>query len=155
MVDRSHSAGVVGPTGAWRERNCTQTHGRWTSTPAHGKGFRRSHGRLHHRTKKRLSTCCVSAAVRTCSPTQWPRRCGCQHRGVSHAERGQQAQQAGGERDVFPRQDAGCRFRHQADQSAICAVMLYDAKLSQSHAARMLEEGIYVTILPLSGGAQR
>ena len=30
-------------------------------------------------------------------------------------------------------------------QSAICAVMLYDAKLSQIYAARMQEEGIYVT----------
>ena len=30
-------------------------------------------------------------------------------------------------------------------QSAICAVMLYDAKLSQSFAAQMLDEGIYVT----------
>ena len=30
-------------------------------------------------------------------------------------------------------------------QSAICAVMLYDAKLSQVYAARMQEEGIYVT----------
>ena len=30
-------------------------------------------------------------------------------------------------------------------QSAICAVMLYDAPLSQRYAARLLEEGIYVT----------
>ena len=30
-------------------------------------------------------------------------------------------------------------------QSAICAVMLYDAKLSQVYAAKLLEEGIYVT----------
>ena len=30
-------------------------------------------------------------------------------------------------------------------QSAICAVMLYDAKLSQVYAAKMQEEGIYVT----------
>ena len=30
-------------------------------------------------------------------------------------------------------------------QSAICAVMLYDAPLSQKYAKRMLEEGIYVT----------
>ena len=30
-------------------------------------------------------------------------------------------------------------------QSAICAVMLYDAKLSQDFAARLLDEGTYVT----------
>lgn len=39
--------------------------------------------------------------------------------------------------------DAG--FDIKPTQSAICAVMLYDAKLSQDFAARMLEEGIYVT----------
>lgn len=39
--------------------------------------------------------------------------------------------------------DAG--FDIKPTQSAICAVMLYDAKLSQDFAARLLEEGIYVT----------
>ena len=36
-------------------------------------------------------------------------------------------------------------FDIKPTQSAICAVMLYDAKLSQDFAARMLKEGIYVT----------
>ena len=36
-------------------------------------------------------------------------------------------------------------FDIKPTQSAICAVMLYDAKLSQTYAARMLDEGIYVT----------
>ncbi len=35
-------------------------------------------------------------------------------------------------------------FDIKPTQSAICALMLYDAKLSQDFAARMLEEGIYV-----------
>lgn len=35
-------------------------------------------------------------------------------------------------------------FDIKPTQSAICAVMLYDAKLSQDVAAKMLEEGIYV-----------
>ena len=39
--------------------------------------------------------------------------------------------------------DAG--FDIKPTQSAICAVMLYDAKLSQDFAAAMQEEGIYVT----------
>jgi glycine C-acetyltransferase len=38
--------------------------------------------------------------------------------------------------------DAG--FDIKPSKSAICAVMLYDAKLSQDMAARLLEEGIYV-----------
>ena len=36
-------------------------------------------------------------------------------------------------------------FDIKPTQSAICAVMLYDAKLSQDFATRMLHEGIYVT----------
>ncbi len=36
-------------------------------------------------------------------------------------------------------------FDIKPTQSAICAVMLYDAKLSQDFAAKMLEHGIYVT----------
>lgn len=36
-------------------------------------------------------------------------------------------------------------FDIKPTQSAICAVMLYDAKLSQIYAARLQEEGIYVT----------
>ncbi|MDR0769252.1 MAG: glycine C-acetyltransferase [Dysgonamonadaceae bacterium] len=39
--------------------------------------------------------------------------------------------------------DAG--FDIKPTQSAICAVMLYDAKLSQEMARRLLDEGIYVT----------
>ena len=36
-------------------------------------------------------------------------------------------------------------FDIKPTQSAICAVMLYDAPLSQRYAAKLLEEGIYVT----------
>ncbi len=35
-------------------------------------------------------------------------------------------------------------FDIKPTQSAICAVMLYDAKLSQEFAAKLLDEGIYV-----------
>ena len=44
---------------------------------------------------------------------------------------------------VAQMQKAG--FDIKPTQSAICAVMLYDAKLSQDMAARLLKEGIYVT----------
>ena len=36
-------------------------------------------------------------------------------------------------------------FDIKPTQSAICAVMLYDAKLSQEFAARLQEEGVFVT----------
>jgi glycine C-acetyltransferase len=39
----------------------------------------------------------------------------------------------------------GAGFDIKPTQSAICAVMLYDARLSQDFAARLLDEGIYVT----------
>ena len=35
-------------------------------------------------------------------------------------------------------------FDIKPTKSAICAVMLYDAKLSQEFAAKLLDEGIYV-----------
>lgn len=38
-----------------------------------------------------------------------------------------------------------CGFDIKPTQSAICAVMLYDAKLSQEMAAKLQEEGIFVT----------
>ena len=36
-------------------------------------------------------------------------------------------------------------FDIKPTQSAICAVMLYDAKLSQVYASKLLDEGVYVT----------
>jgi len=44
----------------------------------------------------------------------------------------------------FMERMTGLGFDIKPTQSAICAVMLYDAKLSQEFAARLLEEGIYV-----------
>ncbi|AGY52713.1 Putative 8-amino-7-oxononanoate synthase/2-amino-3-ketobutyrate coenzyme A ligase [Bacteroidales bacterium CF] len=47
--------------------------------------------------------------------------------------------------DYFVKKMKSAGFDIKPTQSAICAVMLYDAKLSQQFASRMLEEGIYVT----------
>jgi len=44
----------------------------------------------------------------------------------------------------FTKQMLAAGFDIKPTQSAICAVMLYDAKLSQVFAAKLLEEGIYV-----------
>lgn len=46
--------------------------------------------------------------------------------------------------DYFMEKMLAAGFDIKPTQSAICAVMLYDAKLSQEFAARLLEEGIYV-----------
>ena len=47
--------------------------------------------------------------------------------------------------NYFGDQMTAAGFDIKPTQSAICADMLYDAKLSQIYAARMQEEGIYVT----------
>jgi glycine C-acetyltransferase len=46
--------------------------------------------------------------------------------------------------DYFINEMKAAGFDIKPTESAICAVMLYDAKLSQEFAARLLEEGIYV-----------
>lgn len=46
--------------------------------------------------------------------------------------------------DYFISRMIAAGFDIKPSKSAICAVMLYDAKLSQEFAARLLEEGIYV-----------
>lgn len=47
--------------------------------------------------------------------------------------------------DYFVDKMKAAGFDIKPTQSSICAVMLYDAKLSQDMAARLLDEGIYVT----------
>ncbi|MGI6073815.1 MAG: glycine C-acetyltransferase [Fermentimonas sp.] len=47
--------------------------------------------------------------------------------------------------DYFVSKMKAAKFDIKPTQSAICAVMLYDAKLSQTFAEELLEEGIYVT----------
>ena len=47
--------------------------------------------------------------------------------------------------DYFLAKMQEAKFDIKPTESAICAVMLYDAKLSQQFAADLLEEGIYVT----------
>ncbi len=46
--------------------------------------------------------------------------------------------------DYFMQKMTNAGFYIKPTQSAICAVMLYDAKLSQQFAAKLLDEGIYV-----------
>ena len=48
-------------------------------------------------------------------------------------------------RDFYKDRMMATGFDIKPTQSAICAVMLYDARLSQVFAARMQDEGIYVT----------
>ena len=47
--------------------------------------------------------------------------------------------------EYFVGQMKAAGFDIKPTQSAICAVMLYDAKLAQEVATKLLDEGIYVT----------
>ena len=46
--------------------------------------------------------------------------------------------------EYFVKKMKAAGFDIKPTQSAICAVMLYDARLSQKMAAKLLDEGIYV-----------
>lgn len=146
MVDESHSAGVVGPTG----RGVSEffnTYGRvdiYTGTL--GKAFGGAMGgfttgrkeiidMLRQRSRPYLfsnsvAPAIVGAALETFKMLD-----------ESNAIHDKLVENVNYFRDKM--MVAG--FDIKPTQSAICAVMLYDAKLSQVYAAKLQEEGIYVT----------
>lgn len=146
MVDESHSAGVVGPTG----RGVSEffnTYGRvdiYTGTL--GKAFGGAMGgfttgrkeiidMLRQRSRPYLfsnsvAPAIVGAALETFKILD-----------ESNAIHDKLVENVNYFRDKM--MVAG--FDIKPTQSAICAVMLYDAKLSQVYAAKLQEEGIYVT----------
>jgi glycine C-acetyltransferase len=71
MVDESHSAGVVGATG--HGANCIRHTAAWISTPERWAKLSVVRWEDLRQAAKRLSTCCVNAAVRICSLIHWLR----------------------------------------------------------------------------------
>jgi len=146
MVDESHSAGVVGATGHGVSE-FFNTYGRvdiYTGTL--GKAFGGAMGGfttgrreiielLRQRSRPYLfsnsvAPAVVGAALETFRMLEESDE---QHtRLVANVEYFRKRMQTAG-------------FDIKPTQSAICAVMLYDARLSQDFAARMQQEGIYVT----------
>lgn len=146
MVDESHSAGVVGPTG----RGVSEffnTYGRvdiYTGTL--GKAFGGAMGgfttgrkeiidMLRQRSRPYLfsnsvAPAIVGAALETFKMLD-----------ESNAIHDKLVENVNYFRDKM----MAAGFDIKPTQSAICAVMLYDAKLSQVYAAKLQEEGIYVT----------
>lgn len=146
MVDESHSAGVVGPTG----RGVSEffnTYGRvdiYTGTL--GKAFGGAMGgfttgrkeiidMLRQRSRPYLfsnsvAPAIVGAALETFKILD-----------ESNAIHDKLVENVNYFRDKM----MAAGFDIKPTQSAICAVMLYDAKLSQVYAAKLQEEGIYVT----------
>ena len=146
MVDESHSAGVVGPTGHGVSE-LYKTYGRvdiYTGTL--GKAFGGAMGGfttgrkeiidlLRQRSRPYLfsnsvAPAIIGAALETFKMLK-----------ESNALHDKLVNNVNYFRDKM----IAAGFDIKPTQSAICAVMLYDAKLSQVFAAKMQEEGIYVT----------
>ena len=146
MVDESHSAGVVGKTGHGVSE-LTDTYGRvdiYTGTL--GKAFGGALGGfttgrkeiidlLRQRSRpylfsNSLAPCIIGASLEVFKMLKESNEL--HDRLVENVNYFRDKMMAAG-------------FDIKPTQSAICAVMLYDAKLSQIFAAKMQEEGIYVT----------
>ena len=146
MVDESHSAGVVGATGHGVSELC-KTYGRvdiYTGTL--GKAFGGALGgfttgrkeiidMLRQRSRpylfsNSLAPCIIGASIEVFKML---------------AESNELHDKLVENVNYFRDKMVAAGFDIKPTQSAICAVMLYDAKLSQVYAARMLDEGIYVT----------
>lgn len=146
MVDESHSAGVVGTTGHGVSELCG-TYGRvdiYTGTL--GKAFGGALGGfttgrkeiidlLRQRSRpylfsNSLAPCIIGASLEVFKMLK-----------ESNSLHDKLTENV----DYFVSRMVDAGFDIKPTQSAICAVMLYDAKLSQVFASKMLEEGIYVT----------
>ena len=146
MVDESHSAGVVGPTGRGvaEQFDCYGKIDIFTGTL--GKSFGGAMGgfttgrkeiidMLRQRSRPYLFSNSVAPAIVGASIEMF---------------RTLQASDALHDKLIenvtyFRDKMLAAGFDIKPTQSAICAVMLYDAKLSQDFAAEMQKEGIYVT----------
>lgn len=146
MVDECHSAGVVGPTG----RGVTELFGLRGRvdiiTGTLGKGFGGAIGgfttgrreiveMLRQRSRPYLFSNSLPPAVVGAGIEVF--------RMLSESDALHDRLTVNVER--FRGRMLAAGFDIKPTQSAICAVMLYDAKLSQDFAARLLDEGIYVT----------
>lgn len=146
MVDESHSAGVVGPTGRGVAEQFN-VYGRidiFTGTL--GKAFGGAMGgfttgrkeiidMLRQRSRPYLFSNSVAPAVVGASIEMFKML------KESNALHDKLVENVNYFRDKM----IAAGFDIKPTQSAICAVMLYDAKLSQEFAAKMQDEGIYVT----------
>ena len=146
MVDESHSAGVVGKTG----RGTTeQFHLRGKIdilTGTLGKAFGGAIGGFTTGKKEIIAMLRQRSRPYLFSNSIPPSVVGAGIYAFDFLEKSNTLQDQLHENTSYfvdKMQEAG--FDIKPTQSAICAVMLYDAKLSQDMAARLLKEGIYVT----------
>lgn len=146
MVDESHSAGVVGPTGhgVAEQFNCYGKIDIFTGTL--GKAFGGAMGgfttgpkeiidMLRQRSRPYLFSNSVAPSIVGASLEMFKML---KESDALHSKLVENV-------NYFRDKMIGAGFDIKPTQSAICAVMLYDAKLSQDFAAEMQKEGIFVT----------
>lgn len=146
MVDESHSAGVVGKTGRGVTElyNCKGKVDIITGTL--GKAFGGAIGGFTTGHKEVISMLRQRSRPYLFSNSIPPMVAGAGIRMFEMMDESNDRQDKlhkNVEYFVSKMQEAG--FDIKPTQSAICAVMLYDAKLSQDMASKLLNEGIYVT----------
>lgn len=146
MVDESHSAGVVGPTG----RGVSEffnTYGRvdiYTGTL--GKAFGGAMGGFTTGRKEIIDMLRQRSRPYLFSNSVAPAIVGAALETFNILDESNEIHDKLVENvNYFRDKMIAAGFDIKPTQSAICAVMLYDAKLSQVYAAKLQEEGIYVT----------
>ena len=146
MVDESHSAGVVGETGHGVSELC-KTYGRvdiYTGTL--GKAFCGALGGFTTGRKEIIDMLRQSSRPYLFSNSLAPSIIGASLEVFKMLKESNELHDKLVENvNYFREKMMAAGFDIKPTQSAICAVMLYDAKLSQVYASKMLEEGIYVT----------
>ena len=146
MVDESHSAGVVGETGHGVSE-LTNTYGRvdiYTGTL--GKAFGGAMGGFTTGRKEVIDLLRQRSRPYLFSNSLAPCIIGASLEVFRILKESNELHDKLVENvNYFRDRMMAAGFDIKPTQSAICAVMLYDARLSQVFAARMQEEGIYVT----------
>lgn len=146
MVDESHSAGVVGATGHGVSE-LTDTYGRvdiYTGTL--GKAFGGALGGFTTGRKEIIDMLRQSSRPYLFSNSLAPGIIGASLEVFKMLkENNDLHDQLVKNVEYFRERMIAAGFDIKPTQSAICAVMLYDAPLSQKYAAKLLDEGIYVT----------
>ena len=146
MVDESHSAGVVGATGHGVSE-FFNTYGRvdiYTGTL--GKAFGGALGGFTTGRKEIISMLRQRSRPYLFSNSLAPRIIGASLEVLKMLKESNELHdRLAANVEYFRDKMMAAGFDIKPTQSAICAVMLYDAKLSQVYASRLEEEGIYVT----------
>ncbi len=146
MVDESHSAGVVGPTGRGVSE-FFQTYGRvdiYTGTL--GKAFGGAMGGFTTGRKEIIDLLRQRSRPYLFSNSLAPGIIGASLEVFKMLDESNELHDRLVENvNYFRDKMMASGFDIKPTQSAICAVMLYDAPLSQRFAARLQDEGIYVT----------